>query len=356
MLKSLQIKNMTAFSDATFEFVPGLNVIVGENITGKSHVLKMGYCILHSLYQLNVRQTLKQTDILDASAIQHSFSKMLTEKILNVFKPDALGNLIQSNDNLASEIKAEITKENDSQLITFSFRKNDHQLMLDKFTKLSIHMPLFIPTNEVLTMLPEFPELYEKHYMSIDETYYDLCKALRMPLLKQSPDELKKTVESLEDVLGGKIVVQKTGHAYIQFSDNKQLEISLIAEGLRKLSTLIYLLRNGTISKGCTIFWDEAENNLNPKYMTKIASTLFSLVQSGIQVVIVTHSLFLMKELSLLSEISSGKTFCRFFNCNPGKNNIIVDYGDLLEDLPSVTSLHEALLQDDREQAFYQNQ
>ena len=69
---------MTAFSDATFEFVPGLNVIVGENITGKSHVLKMGYCILHSLYQLNVRQTLRQTDILDASAIQHCFSKMLT--------------------------------------------------------------------------------------------------------------------------------------------------------------------------------------------------------------------------------------------------------------------------------------
>jgi AAA15 family ATPase/GTPase len=356
MLKSLQIKNMTAFSDAVFEFVPGLNVIVGENITGKSHVLKMGYCILHSLYQLSVKQTLKQTDIFDASAIQQRFSKLLTEKLLNVFKPDALGNLIQSNENYQSEIKAEITKKDHSQLITFSFRKNDHQLMLDKFTKMDIHMPLFIPTNEVLTMLPEFPELYEKHYMSIDETYYDLCKALRIPLLKKIPDELKRTVDSLEDVLGGKIVVQKTGHAYIQFSDHKQLEISLIAEGLRKLSTLIYLLRNGTISQGCTIFWDEAENNLNPKYMTKIANALFSLVQSGIQVVIVTHSLFLMKELSLLSEISSGNTSCRFFNCNPDKNNIIVDYGDLLEDLPSVASLHEALRQDDREQEFYQNQ
>jgi len=155
---------------------------------------------------------------------------------------------------------------------------------------------------------------------------YDVCKALRIRLLKNFPDDLKRTVASLEDVLGGKIIVQKTGHAYIKFSDNKQLEISLIAKGIRKFSTLIYLLRNGTISKGCTIFGDEAENNLNPKYMTKIANALFSLVQSGIQVVIVTHSLFLMKELSLLSEISTGKTFCRFFNCNeviPGPHSAL---------------------------------
>ena len=96
MLKSLQIKNMTAFSDAVFEFVPGLNVIVGENITGKSHVLKMGYCILHSLYQLSARQTLRQTDILDASAIQHQIKQNISMhwKIYRImsfsFDPDDL--------------------------------------------------------------------------------------------------------------------------------------------------------------------------------------------------------------------------------------------------------------------------
>ncbi|KPA17872.1 ATP-binding protein [Candidatus Magnetomorum sp. HK-1] len=356
MLKSLRMKNFTAFSDVIFEFVPGLNVIVGENITGKSHVLKMGYCLLYSLYQLSTKQALKKAAISDELAVQQGMSGLLTEKILNVFKPDALSNLNRINANLPTEIMAEIKKENINQLMSFSFRKNDNQLMLNQFAKMNINMPLFIPTNEILTMLPEFPELYEKHYMSIDETYYDLCKAMRMPLLKKIPDDLKKNVESLEVVLGGKIVVQKTGHVYIHFSNNDKLEISLVAEGLRKLSTLIYLIKNGTISKGCTIFWDEAENNLNPKYMAKMANALFSLVQNGIQVIIVTHSLFLMKELSLLSEISSGKTFCRFFNCNPIQNNIIVEHGDLLEDIPSVASLHEALRQDDREQAFYNNQ
>ncbi|MBF0449135.1 MAG: AAA family ATPase [Candidatus Magnetomorum sp.] len=356
MLKSIKMKNFTAFSDVIFEFVPGLNVIVGENITGKSHVLKMGYCLLYSLYQLSVKKAINKAFISDDLTIQESMTALLTKKILNVFKPDALGNLNQSKANQPTEVMIEIKKENINQLIGFSFRNNDNRIMVNQFSKMDIHMPLFIPTNEVLTMLPEFPELYEKHYMSIDETYYDLCKAMRIPLLKKIPDDLKKIVESLEDVLGGKIVVQKTGHVYLHLSDNKQLEISLVAEGLRKLSTLIYLVKNGTISKECTIFWDEAENNLNPKYMTKLANVLFALAQNGIQVIIVTHSLFLMKELSLLSEISTDNVFCRFFNCNPTQNSISVEYGDLLEDLPSVASLHEALRQDDREQAFYQNQ
>ena len=43
MLNCLHVQNFTVFADATFEFSPGLNVIVGTNGTGKSHVLKLGY-------------------------------------------------------------------------------------------------------------------------------------------------------------------------------------------------------------------------------------------------------------------------------------------------------------------------
>ena len=38
MLNTLHIKNFTVFQDARFEFSPGLNVIVGDNGTGKTHV------------------------------------------------------------------------------------------------------------------------------------------------------------------------------------------------------------------------------------------------------------------------------------------------------------------------------
>ena len=43
MLNTLKISNFTVFGDVEFGFSSGLNVIVGENGTGKTHVLKLGY-------------------------------------------------------------------------------------------------------------------------------------------------------------------------------------------------------------------------------------------------------------------------------------------------------------------------
>ena len=45
MLSSLQVKNLTVFADADFQFAEGLNVIVGENGAGKTHILKAAYTV-----------------------------------------------------------------------------------------------------------------------------------------------------------------------------------------------------------------------------------------------------------------------------------------------------------------------
>jgi AAA15 family ATPase/GTPase len=47
MLESLILRNFTAFSDAEFNFADGLNVIVGENGTGTTHVLKAAYSLAY---------------------------------------------------------------------------------------------------------------------------------------------------------------------------------------------------------------------------------------------------------------------------------------------------------------------
>ncbi|MCY4260004.1 MAG: AAA family ATPase [Rhodobacteraceae bacterium] len=46
MLKSLTIKDFTVFKDADLKFSRGLNVIVGANGTGKTHLLKLPYSIM----------------------------------------------------------------------------------------------------------------------------------------------------------------------------------------------------------------------------------------------------------------------------------------------------------------------
>ena len=45
----LAIRDFTVFGEADFEFSPGLNVLIGANGTGKSHVLKVLYSILRPM-------------------------------------------------------------------------------------------------------------------------------------------------------------------------------------------------------------------------------------------------------------------------------------------------------------------
>ena len=37
MIKYLELKNFTAFSDLSIDFSPGINIIIGANSTGKTH-------------------------------------------------------------------------------------------------------------------------------------------------------------------------------------------------------------------------------------------------------------------------------------------------------------------------------
>jgi recombinational DNA repair ATPase RecF len=42
----LRLTNFTVFRDTEFRFVPGINAFIGENGTGKTHVMKALYAML----------------------------------------------------------------------------------------------------------------------------------------------------------------------------------------------------------------------------------------------------------------------------------------------------------------------
>ena len=46
MLNSLKVKEFTVFRDVNLKFTDGLNVFVGANGTGKTHLLKLPYAAL----------------------------------------------------------------------------------------------------------------------------------------------------------------------------------------------------------------------------------------------------------------------------------------------------------------------
>lgn len=78
--------------------------------------------------------------------------------------------------------------------------------------------------------------------------------------------------------------------------------MNMVAEGMRKFATLYKLLANGTLTPETTLFWDEPEANLNPALLKEMAAILAELARAGFQIILATHSLFLMKELHILSQ------------------------------------------------------
>jgi AAA domain len=86
MISRLTLKNLTVFSRADLEFASGLNVIVGENGTGKSHVLKAAYTIAAVMAR-------GERDSGSPTPTKSYLATAIAKKMRSVFRPDELGRL-----------------------------------------------------------------------------------------------------------------------------------------------------------------------------------------------------------------------------------------------------------------------
>lgn len=148
--------------------------------------------------------------------------------------------------------------------------------------------------------------------------------------------------------MGGKVELTDAGRFYLNVN-GVNMEMHLVAEGLRKLATIARLIATGSLIDKGFLFWDEPEANLNPKVIKLIARTILHLCQNGIQVFIVSHSLFLMRELDILLQSSEFKgTEARVFGLHREGSDILVQQGDTIDDIGQIDALQEELSQSDR--------
>jgi len=342
MLKKLTLHNFTTFENAEFNFSTGINIIIGENSSGKSHVLKLAYSIATIWNQCGLE----------------GWRELLINKLHGVFKIDDLMELKNRQTLLNENIKQTVTldffiddenKVNES--ISFDLIKRDKLSIKEHPNKPLLSQPLFFPAKEVLSLFSNFTTLYEKYALSFDETYYDLCKAIDNPLLKNPNEDL---ILKIEPILGGKIIL-KANNFYLQ-TPKGEFNIFMIAEGLRKFGMLSYLIANDSLKKNNIIFWDEPEANLNPKLIKQLASFLVELTKYNIQIIIATHNLFLMKYFDYLINHSDTKIPTTFFSLVNSGQGTQVEQSERLSQLNSITALDEELaLYDKEQQAIYAN-
>lgn len=339
MIKSLSITDFTVFPEVELTFGRNLNVFVGENGAGKSHVLKLAYSILAASAEEKKQSRAGKPQ---KAAVQ----QRLTDKLVNVFRPETLGRLARRKQGI-SRADVAATFDEKSLGVTFSLSTKDQAIRLQKVPKSFLDVsPAFLPTRELLTIYPGFVSLYENHYLEFEETWRDTCLLLGSPL-KKGPiaARIKQLLPPLEEAMGGSIEIGKNGHFYLVVG-NSWMEMSLVAEGLRKLGMLARLIATGALLDRGYLFWDEPEANLNPRIIKRIANTVVELSKSGIQVFVATHSLFFLRELEIL--LTHERLDSRYFGLHLTNDGVAVKQGKTAEDMGSIAVLDEELEQSDR--------
>ena len=352
MLKRLHLRNFTVFEDADFEFGPGLNVVVGTNGTGKSHVLKLGYVVEEA--RINVDSAIAVAGpAFNGLGASLAWNASLFNLLRQVFLITKVGFLIRRDTMVEAEISVGFGNS-EKDVLSFQISPKDENagrenssLHVDENTPL-FHSPkelssVFIPAKEVLT-LGWLPSLYDRREIPIDKTYPDIVTLLLGPVLRQP--EPASIVAKLQQLIGGK-VEEEGGHFYLSAANQPRMEMNLVAEGMRKFATLYKLLANGTLTPETTLFWDEPEANLNPALLREMAAVLTELAKAGFQIILATHSLFLLKELHILAQQQQRPVRYFGLSAKPGEATTVAT-ADNLELLPDIVALDAELDQADR--------
>lgn len=347
MYKEIQLDNFTVFSSSKFDFSPGLNVFIGENATGKTHILKILYSILMASYEGNKERGIE-------TPTKQYFEHGLAKKIVNVMRPDRLGAIVKRRGRSPGTSSIHACFCDESLNIDFSFTTRSEKILAVSKVPLKFNEspPIYLQTRELLTIYPNFVPTYDKYILEYDETYRDTCVLLGGPKLRGPRAGLVKSViNPIENIMDASVSLDEaTGKFYLNSKHGQgNFEMNLVAEGWRKLATLYRLVSTGALSEKEVLFWDEPESNLNPKIIKVIAEVLVELARAGIQIFLATHSLFFLRELSIqLKKPENGAVGRRFFGLHREGEELKVLQGDTENDIGDIAALDEELSQSDR--------
>lgn len=278
----VKLVRFTAFESLNIELSPGVNVIIGENGTGKTHLLQAAYAAC------------------DVSKAGH-----FPDKLVRVFTPfeNRIGRMVNRSGKSASG-SVEVSRGDLKLRTSFTNHSRDPSKVKSTGETAWRKRPtesVYIPVKEVLANAPGFRSLYAARDIAFSEVYSDLIDRALRPILRgpHTPDR-RRLLASIQGVMEGKVSVEDEN--FFLTNRHGKLEFSLVSEGMRKLALIWILIQNGTLLEGTVLFWDEPESNLNPRKIGALVGVLLELQRMGVQILMATHDYVLIKEISLQAE------------------------------------------------------
>jgi predicted ATPase len=223
----------------------------------------------------------------------------LTNEVLENFQISGIEELVSKN-NSEFIIKSNIFK--------LSYKKNnlDFDLTEEFINEIScfsrvifFESPAYWKVRDALQSAKENKR--PKELSGVPKYFYDLDETLKTKSKNSSITELIKEYHNIKNEIGGEFIFD-SGALYFIDNSGDMLDKNLISLGMTNLGMVGALLKHNIIDKGSFVFFDEPETNLHPKWQVLLTKILIKLADNGVNVIIATHSLDIMKSLEVYTK------------------------------------------------------
>lgn len=123
-----------------------------------------------------------------------------------------------------------------------------------------------------------------------------------LPDLLTEPDGILSISSEISDIFGGTISYDDDASDFVLERNGYTLSSSNIASGIKSLGVLDLLVKGGNVKKNALLILDEPEVNLHPKWQVDYCKIICGLVGSGVDIIVTTHSPYVVESLKHFSE------------------------------------------------------
>lgn len=308
-IKSVRLKNFTVFDNLQCDVVSGINIFVGENGTGKTHLLKAVYAACECSKNEN-----PVDDLLKCFKEKQVEDNLLHDKNIEKLTISITSDGFNRTHVRASSLIAPVLDD--------LKRINPHATPLHS-SKYYLEIPygkkfsaIYIPVKDMLTHSAGFLAMATKYSdFPFDKTLTDIVIKASQWKVNQPPKLALAILPILEKMMDGTVIFENDDF-YIKKHNGQLIRFELEAEGLKKIGLLWQLLMTDNLNENSILIWDEPEANLNPNFLPKIVECLLELSRHGVQIFVSTHNYIFAKYFNVMAKDSDSIMFHALYKEN----------------------------------------
>ena len=284
-IESIKIDNVSVFDTLEIGFSKGINVFIGDNGTGKTHLLKILYACCEAANGNFNFTTVEQLGFGKSMEIMPDcFISYQIVNLIACIRPDVEHGLMRS---MSKGYQINIRFHNHENIFPPSVSTTDWNI-----TPANRIQSVFIPAKEMLTH-SGMENDYRDRYLPFDKTLIDIIEKSNISELRAPPEDMEEVIEKIKKIIGGKVIYTEK-EFFIKRGEVKR-GFQVEAEGHKKFALIERLIKTGKVNRDSILFWDEPEANISPKNVPELVDILFDLQKAGVQIFLATHDYLITK-------------------------------------------------------------